>query len=100
MPLVRYAAPNANFVLVVRPHNGLGARSAPSRHCANQAEAVPDIKGRALDWLATLDWQILAECLEGESGVHQPLLAVGLIRRELQLRTEPADSSPRAWPIH
>ena len=29
---VRYAAPNENFVPVVGPHNGLGARSAPRRH--------------------------------------------------------------------
>src|SRR5213594_2482009 len=30
--LGRYAATHANFVLVVRPHNGRGARSAPKRY--------------------------------------------------------------------
>jgi hypothetical protein len=41
------------------PYNGLGARSAPSRHSPNQPRALPlyrlashrDIKGRALGWL-------------------------------------------------
>src|SRR5687767_4784059 len=49
--LVRYAAQNENFVPVVGPHNGLGARSAPRRHCKTSRGLCRDIKGRALDWL-------------------------------------------------
>src|SRR5205809_258328 len=44
-PLVRYAVPNENFVPVVGPHNGLGARSAPKRYWANQPRALPGYQG-------------------------------------------------------
>ena len=33
-----------------RSHDLRGARSAPSRHCANQARALPGYQGRALGW--------------------------------------------------
>ena len=39
--------PNVNFVLVVEPHNGLGARSAPKRYCANQSRALPGYQGQS-----------------------------------------------------
>src|SRR5438128_376691 len=39
--LARYAARNANFVLVVRPHNGLGARSAPKDAGLTSRRALP-----------------------------------------------------------
>ena len=49
---VRYAAPNENFVPVVGPHNGPGARSAPKKTLgSNQPRALPDCRGRAVDWL-------------------------------------------------
>jgi len=35
------------------PHNGLGARSAPKRYCLTRRGLCRDIKGRALDWLAS-----------------------------------------------
>jgi len=48
--LVRYAAANESFVRVVEPHNGLGARSAPKEHRANQPRALPLIS-RQSPWL-------------------------------------------------
>jgi hypothetical protein len=49
--LDRYAAPNANFVLVADPHDGLCAQSAPRDR--KPAEGVHrDFKGSALGWLA------------------------------------------------
>ena len=48
LALARYAALIENFGPVVRPHNGLGARSAP-KNIENQPRAVRrDIKGQPL----------------------------------------------------
>ncbi len=49
----RYAAPNANLVLVVQPHNGLGARSAPKDTGEPATRLCGDIKGRAF-WLVLM----------------------------------------------
>lgn len=51
--LARYAVENENFVLVVVPHNGRGARSAPKRE-SELAEGVPGNQGQSpwLVWLA------------------------------------------------
>jgi hypothetical protein len=50
-PLARYAAPNANFVLVVAPHNGLGRAERAKKTLLTRRGLCRDIKGRALDWL-------------------------------------------------
>ena len=48
--LSRYAAPNANFVLVVAPHNGLGRAERAKKDTANQARALPGYQGQSPDW--------------------------------------------------
>jgi hypothetical protein len=45
--LARYAAPNANFVLVVGPHNGLGRAERAKKDTANQARALPGYQGQS-----------------------------------------------------
>ena len=56
MRLARHAARNANFVLVVDPHDGLGAQSAP-RNTGNQPKGASGIsRGRA-------PWLVLASVL-------------------------------------
>jgi len=51
LALARYAAPNENRGPVVRPHNGLGARSAPEDAALTSRGALPGTsRGRAL-WL-------------------------------------------------
>ncbi len=50
-PLAPYAAPNANLVLVVDPHNGPGARSAPRRRYANQPRDSAGISRGGAPWL-------------------------------------------------
>jgi hypothetical protein len=51
--LARYAARNANFVHVVRPHNGLGARSAPKDAGLTSREALPGISRGGAPWLVS-----------------------------------------------
>ena len=49
----RYAARNGKFVSLAGPHNGLGARSAPKRHCGNQSGALLGNQGQS-PWLVAL----------------------------------------------
>ena len=48
----RYAAPNVDFVLVVGPHNGLGAQSAPKDTVLTSRGALPGYQGQS-PWLVT-----------------------------------------------
>jgi hypothetical protein len=43
-PLARYAAPNANFVLVVAPHNGLGRAERAKEILLTRRGLCRDIK--------------------------------------------------------
>src|SRR2546426_1881006 len=43
--------PRGILCLLLDPHSGLGARSAPKRYCLTRRGLCQDIKGRALDWL-------------------------------------------------
>ena len=51
-PVVRYAAPNENFYLVVGPHNGLGRAQRAKKILSNQPGALPGYQGRAPGWLS------------------------------------------------
>jgi hypothetical protein len=46
--LARYAAPNPNFLLMLQPHNGLGAQSAPKQALPTSQGYSPGYEGIAL----------------------------------------------------
>ena len=70
--LARYTAPNKNFVPVVRPDNGRGARSAPKqRREPAEGRALRDIKGRA-PWLVGLALLWSAAALGAASSPGSP----------------------------
>src|SRR5438128_11894264 len=79
--LARYAARNANFVHVVRPHKGLGARSAPKDAGLTSREALPGIsRGEPLGWLdpapVTGPHLKMRPTTQGDSTVNHLLLDV------------------------
>jgi hypothetical protein len=73
--LARYAAPNANSVLVVAPHDGLAARSAAKQGCQPVKGEPTVISRAALDWFPprTRSTAPSSGCSEGRRRTCRPV---------------------------
>jgi spore coat protein H len=64
--LARYAAPNAKWVLVAHPHNGLGARSAP-KDSAHQPRGSEALSRGGAPWLVWISALVFAATVTGDA---------------------------------